>query len=66
MTQQILTDTEGKKVTAVLATMLEWKDDFPTQCLKLGFLLYLRIWNMEWSSSMITVLIKPTFRKEQW
>ena len=45
MTQQILTDTEGKKVTAVLATMLDWKDAFPMQCLKLGFLFYFRIWS---------------------
>ena len=38
MINKILTDTQTKstEITAVIATLIDWKDAFPTQCPKLG------------------------------
>ena len=38
MIDKILTDTNSKitEITAVLATLIDWKDAFPTRCPKLG------------------------------
>ena len=36
MIDKILSDTDSKGVTAVLATFVDWKDAFPNQCPELG------------------------------
>ena len=36
MIDKILSDTDAKGVTAILATFVDWKDAFPNQCPELG------------------------------